>query len=84
MRLVGSMAWGGERGVVVVDVWRRCVVAALPAHALYLPHPDQPQPHQPHQPHQPRHERRSPDLDQVTAAQRPRGHRYSTLGLATR
>ncbi|XP_045769517.1 syntaxin-binding protein 5 isoform X6 [Maniola jurtina] len=60
----GLMAWGGERGVVVVDVWRRCVVAALPAAALYLPHPDQPQPHQPHQPHQPRYERRSPDLDQ--------------------
>ncbi|XP_045769511.1 syntaxin-binding protein 5 isoform X1 [Maniola jurtina] len=61
----GLMAWGGERGVVVVDVWRRCVVAALPAAALYLPHPDQPQPHQPHQPHQPRYERRSPDLDQL-------------------
>ncbi|XP_069358008.1 syntaxin-binding protein 5 isoform X9 [Maniola hyperantus] len=63
----GLMAWGGERGVVVVDVWRRCVVAALPAAALYLPHPDQPQPLQPlqpHQPHQPRYEGRSPDLDQ--------------------
>ncbi|CAH2210282.1 jg3094 [Pararge aegeria aegeria] len=56
------MAWGGERGVVVLDVWRRCVVAALPAHALYLPHPDAP--------HAPRHERRSPDLDQVTRVQR--------------
>ncbi|XP_052741109.1 syntaxin-binding protein 5 isoform X2 [Bicyclus anynana] len=54
----GLMAWGGERGVVVVDVWRRCVVAALPAHALYLPHAEP-------QPHQPRHERRSPDLDQL-------------------
>ncbi|XP_069358006.1 syntaxin-binding protein 5 isoform X7 [Maniola hyperantus] len=64
----GLMAWGGERGVVVVDVWRRCVVAALPAAALYLPHPDQPQPLQPlqpHQPHQPRYEGRSPDLDQM-------------------
>ncbi|XP_061378647.1 syntaxin-binding protein 5 isoform X5 [Danaus plexippus] len=53
----GLMAWGGERGLVVVDVWRRCVVAALPAHALYLPHPDQ-------HTHL-RHDRRSPDLDQM-------------------
>ncbi|XP_061378643.1 syntaxin-binding protein 5 isoform X1 [Danaus plexippus] len=53
----GLMAWGGERGLVVVDVWRRCVVAALPAHALYLPHPDQ-------HTHL-RHDRRSPDLDQL-------------------
>ncbi|XP_045449692.1 syntaxin-binding protein 5 [Melitaea cinxia] len=50
----GLMAWGGERGVVVLDVWRRCVLAALPAHALYLPHPEL------------RAERRrSPDLDQL-------------------
>ncbi|XP_063381588.1 syntaxin-binding protein 5 isoform X2 [Cydia fagiglandana] len=33
----GLMAWGGERGVVVVDVSRRAVVAALAAHALYGP-----------------------------------------------
>ncbi|XP_064072293.1 syntaxin-binding protein 5 isoform X6 [Vanessa tameamea] len=51
----GLMAWGGERGMVVLDVWRRCVVAALPAHALYLPHPEAPLA---------RHERRSPELDQ--------------------
>ncbi|CAH2085087.1 unnamed protein product [Euphydryas editha] len=53
----GLMAWGGERGVVVLDVWRRCVLAALPAHALYLPHPE-PLRHE-------RHERRSPELDQL-------------------
>ncbi|XP_026488659.1 syntaxin-binding protein 5 isoform X1 [Vanessa tameamea] len=52
----GLMAWGGERGMVVLDVWRRCVVAALPAHALYLPHPEAPLA---------RHERRSPELDQL-------------------
>ncbi|XP_072932418.1 syntaxin-binding protein 5 isoform X10 [Epargyreus clarus] len=54
----GLMAWGGERGVVVVDVWRRAVVAALPAAALYLA-PDHPHPH----PHAHVHPR-SPELDQ--------------------
>ncbi|VVC88074.1 unnamed protein product [Leptidea sinapis] len=53
----GLLAWGGERGVVVVDVWRRTVVAALPPQALYLPDP--PAPVQPA-----RHDRRSPELDQ--------------------
>ncbi|XP_045485462.1 syntaxin-binding protein 5 isoform X9 [Pieris rapae] len=52
----GLIAWGGERGVVVVDIWRRAVVAALPAHSLYLPEPTlRPD----------RHDRRSPDLDQM-------------------
>ncbi|XP_072932411.1 syntaxin-binding protein 5 isoform X3 [Epargyreus clarus] len=55
----GLMAWGGERGVVVVDVWRRAVVAALPAAALYLA-PDHPHPH----PHAHVHPR-SPELDQL-------------------
>lgn len=31
------MAWGGERGVVVADVSRRAVVAALAPAALYQP-----------------------------------------------
>ncbi|XP_041979761.1 syntaxin-binding protein 5 isoform X6 [Aricia agestis] len=38
----GLMSWGGERGVVVADVWRRCVVVALPAAALHLPDPAPP------------------------------------------
>ncbi|XP_045532237.1 syntaxin-binding protein 5 isoform X7 [Pieris brassicae] len=55
----GLIAWGGERGVVVVDMWRRAVVAALPAHSLYLPEPSlRPDRHD-------RHDRRSPDLDQM-------------------
>ncbi|CAH0720277.1 unnamed protein product, partial [Brenthis ino] len=58
----GLMAWGGERGVVVVDVFRRSVVAALPAHALYLP--PEPHAHAQAQAHA-RHDRRSPDLDQL-------------------
>ncbi|CAK1541946.1 unnamed protein product [Leptosia nina] len=55
----GLIAWGGERGIVVVDMWRRVVVAALPAHALYLPEPTLR-----HEKHD-RHDRRSPDLDQL-------------------
>ncbi|XP_028165902.1 syntaxin-binding protein 5 [Ostrinia furnacalis] len=47
----GLMAWGGERGIVVADIWRRVLVCALPAPALYPA---------------PRHERqRSPSLDQL-------------------
>lgn len=63
------MAWGGERGVVVLDVWRRCVLVALPAHALYLPHPElrERQERPERQERQERQERRSPDLDQVSA-----------------
>ncbi|XP_045532231.1 syntaxin-binding protein 5 isoform X2 [Pieris brassicae] len=58
----GLIAWGGERGVVVVDMWRRAVVAALPAHSLYLPEPSlRPDRHD-------RHDRRSPDLDQLEEA----------------
>lgn len=70
-----SMAWGGERGVVVLDVWRRCVLAALPAHALYLPHPEL-RAERAERVERPerveRVERRSPDLDQVSA-RAPRG-----------
>lgn len=52
------MAWGGERGIVVVDIWRRALVAALPAAALYHAAPAPP-----------RHDRqRSPSLDQVRPA----------------
>ncbi|KPJ10093.1 Syntaxin-binding protein 5 [Papilio machaon] len=51
----GLMAWGGERGVVVVDMFRRCVVAALPPHALYLPEPGA----------RPHDRQRSPSLDQL-------------------
>ncbi|CAG4928673.1 unnamed protein product [Colias eurytheme] len=59
------MAWGGERGIVVVDIWRRVVVAALPAHALYLPEPAL-RTDRPDRPDRPdRHDRRSPDLDQL-------------------
>ncbi|XP_068617492.1 syntaxin-binding protein 5 isoform X3 [Battus philenor] len=50
----GLMAWGGERGVVVVDMFRRCVVAALPPHALYLSEPTT----------RPHDRQRSPSLDQ--------------------
>ncbi|XP_061713963.1 syntaxin-binding protein 5 isoform X4 [Cydia pomonella] len=58
----GLMAWGGERGVVVVDVSRRAVVAALAAHALYGPL--DPWGRHPH-PAQPGAERaREPSLDQ--------------------
>ncbi|XP_062531286.1 syntaxin-binding protein 5 isoform X8 [Bombyx mori] len=48
----GLMAWGGDRGVVVVDMSRRCVVSALCTAALY---------------HAPRHteRQRSPSLDQM-------------------
>lgn len=47
------MAWGGERGVVVVDMMSRHVVCALPAAALY--HGERA-----------RHDRqRSPSIDQV-------------------
>ncbi|KAG6460221.1 hypothetical protein O3G_MSEX011851 [Manduca sexta] len=61
----GLMAWGGERGVVVVDVWRRCVVAALAAGALYHAAADW---------LRPRHaeRQRSPSLDQLEeSATRP-------------
>ncbi|XP_061713961.1 syntaxin-binding protein 5 isoform X2 [Cydia pomonella] len=59
----GLMAWGGERGVVVVDVSRRAVVAALAAHALYGPL--DPWGRHPH-PAQPGAERaREPSLDQL-------------------
>ncbi|CAG5002767.1 unnamed protein product [Parnassius apollo] len=51
----GLMAWGGERGVVVVDMFRRCVVVALPPHALYLPEPSA----------RPHERQRSPSLDQL-------------------
>ncbi|XP_013166003.1 PREDICTED: syntaxin-binding protein 5 isoform X2 [Papilio xuthus] len=54
----GLMAWGGERGVVVVDMFRRCVVAALPPHALYLPEPGA----------RPHDRQRSPSLDQLEEA----------------
>lgn len=51
-----SMAWGGERGVVVVDMSVRGTVCALPAAALY--HAERAAP---------RHadRQRSPSLDQV-------------------
>ncbi|KAI5637671.1 LLGL2 domain-containing protein [Phthorimaea operculella] len=55
----GLMAWGGERGVVVVDVSRRVVVAALGAHALY--HPAEPWARAPKQSDR----QRSPSLDQL-------------------
>lgn len=54
------MAWGGERGVVVVDVSRRALLAALAPAALYhAPAPPPPAP--------PRcsERQRSPSLDQV-------------------
>ncbi|CAH2046686.1 unnamed protein product, partial [Iphiclides podalirius] len=54
----GLMAWGGERGVVVVDMFRRCVVAALPPHALYLPEGGA----------RPHDRQRSPSLDQLEEA----------------
>lgn len=66
------MAWGGERGVVVVDIWRRAVVAALPAHCLYLPEPSM------RADRHERHDRRSPDLDQVTC--RPRKY-FQSLNI---
>ncbi|XP_028043300.1 syntaxin-binding protein 5 isoform X1 [Bombyx mandarina] len=54
----GLMAWGGDRGVVVVDMSRRCVVSALCTAALY---------------HAPRHteRQRSPSLDQAEETPRP-------------
>lgn len=61
-----SMAWGGERGVVVVDVSRRAVVAALAAAALYGPL--DPWARLPH-------ERREPSLDQVSRPSAPRAPR---------
>lgn len=83
------MAWGGERGVVVVDVSRRVVVAALGAHALYHPDPRAaPAPAPAPAPHLPpvRGERqRSPSLDQVprTALQYTTLH-YMTILIAVR
>lgn len=55
------MAWGGERGVVVVDISRRVLVAALAASSLY--HPPDAWPHAKHHRHNDR--QRSPSLDQV-------------------
>ncbi|XP_049872687.1 syntaxin-binding protein 5 isoform X2 [Pectinophora gossypiella] len=69
----GLMAWGGERGVVVVDVTGRAVVAALPAAALYHPAPHaaalpglpaHPADRAPRQPDR----QRSPSLDQLESA----------------
>lgn len=54
-----SMAWGGERGVVVVDMSRRALVCCHAPAALYLA--PAPAPRQPER-------QRSPSLDQVTAA----------------
>ncbi|XP_052754860.1 syntaxin-binding protein 5 isoform X8 [Galleria mellonella] len=51
----GLMAWGGERGVVVADVSRRAVVAALAPAQLYQA---------PHAPPRPADRQRSPSLDQ--------------------
>ncbi|XP_075975068.1 syntaxin-binding protein tomosyn isoform X10 [Anticarsia gemmatalis] len=56
----GLMAWGGERGVVVVDISRRVLVAALAPAALY--HPPDAWPHARHHRHNDR--QRSPSLDQ--------------------
>ncbi|XP_026736123.1 syntaxin-binding protein 5 isoform X2 [Trichoplusia ni] len=55
----GLMAWGGERGVVVVDVSRRALLAALAPAALYHAPAPPPAP--------PRHaeRQRSPSLDQL-------------------
>ena len=50
------MAWGGERGVVVVDMSRRALVAAHAPAALYLAPAARPPERQ-----------RSPSLDQVRA-----------------
>ncbi|XP_060801515.1 syntaxin-binding protein 5 isoform X2 [Amyelois transitella] len=47
----GLMAWGGERGVVVADVSRRALLAALPSAALHAPDARRERP-------------RSPSLDQ--------------------
>ncbi|XP_052754855.1 syntaxin-binding protein 5 isoform X3 [Galleria mellonella] len=52
----GLMAWGGERGVVVADVSRRAVVAALAPAQLYQA---------PHAPPRPADRQRSPSLDQL-------------------
>ncbi|XP_075975065.1 syntaxin-binding protein tomosyn isoform X8 [Anticarsia gemmatalis] len=57
----GLMAWGGERGVVVVDISRRVLVAALAPAALY--HPPDAWPHARHHRHNDR--QRSPSLDQM-------------------
>ncbi|KAL0879849.1 hypothetical protein ABMA27_002384 [Loxostege sticticalis] len=56
----GLMAWGGELGVVVADIWRRTLVCALAPAALY------------HAPAHARPERtRSPSLDQLEEGARP-------------
>ncbi|XP_047990435.1 syntaxin-binding protein 5-like [Leguminivora glycinivorella] len=60
----GLMAWGGERGVVVVDVSRRVVVAALAAHALYGPL----DPWGRHAHAHPAERAREPSLDQLSDA----------------
>ncbi|KAJ0183057.1 hypothetical protein K1T71_001033 [Dendrolimus kikuchii] len=59
----GLMAWGGERGVVVVDVSRRSVVVALAAAALYHAPPDARHRHSDRQ--------RSPSLDQLEESAPP-------------
>ncbi|XP_075975059.1 syntaxin-binding protein tomosyn isoform X2 [Anticarsia gemmatalis] len=62
----GLMAWGGERGVVVVDISRRVLVAALAPAALY--HPPDAWPHARHHRHNDR--QRSPSLDQLEESAR--------------
>lgn len=63
------MAWGGERGVVVADVSRRAVVAALAPAALYQPAELRARTAPASGDRQ-----RSPSLDQVTGGPRPRTH----------
>ncbi|GBP86146.1 Syntaxin-binding protein 5-like [Eumeta japonica] len=58
----GLMAWGGERGLVIVDVSRRSLVATLPATALYGSEPWGRAPRS-----APSDRQRSPSLDQVIA-----------------